>query len=135
MTAFSARSFRDCPWERRQRWISRHVLLPTARAAGARARQVLKAEKVDAVVVSLLHSYAHPRMRKEILAILTRPSVLGGRISSRASPRSFTIERTSTAVVQATQPLVSRYDRNCSPAKAVGVASRRCSAVKAAWCR
>jgi N-methylhydantoinase A len=106
---------RDCRWEVDERMdYQGNVLIPLRARQVRELAQVLKAEKVDAVVVSLLHSYANPAHEEEIRDILqeVEPSweIV---ISSGVIREYYEFERTSTAVVQGyLQPLVSRYARN-----------------------
>ena len=62
---------RDCRWEVDERLdYQGNVLIPLRRRQVRELAQVLKGEKVDAVVVSLLHSYANPAHEEEIRDIL-----------------------------------------------------------------
>jgi len=75
---------------------------------------VLQGENVDAVVVSLLHSYANPAHEEEIRDILQEVNPAWEVVISSGVIREYyEFERTSTAVVQGyLQPLVSRYAKN-----------------------
>ena len=76
--------------------------------------ETLKGEGVDAIVVSLLHSYANPSHEEQIRDILQAVNpdweIV---ISSGVIREYYEFERTSTAVVQGyLQPLVSRYAKS-----------------------
>ncbi len=106
---------RDCRWEVDERLdYQGNVLLPLAARQVRELAKVLKGEKLDAVVVSLLHSYANPAHEEQIRDILREiePSweIV---ISSGVIREYYEFERTSTAVVQGyLQPLVSRYAKS-----------------------
>lgn len=106
---------RDCRWEVDERVdYQGNVLIPLATRQVRDLAKVLKDEKVDAVVVSLLHSYANPSHEEQIRDIL-REIEPGWEIviSSGVIREYYEFERTSTAVVQGyLQPLVSRYAKN-----------------------
>jgi N-methylhydantoinase A len=75
---------------------------------------VLRGEGIDAVVVSLVHSYANPRHEERIHEILLEVDQHWEVVTSSNVIREYyEFERTSTAVVQGyLQPLISRYARN-----------------------
>ncbi len=106
---------RDQRWEVDERLdYQGNVLTPLDDKQVRALAQVLKGETLDAVVVSLLHSYANPAHEERIRDILrdVEPSweIV---ISSGVIREYYEFERTSTAVVQGyLQPLVSRYARN-----------------------
>jgi N-methylhydantoinase A len=106
---------RDCRWEVDERMdYQGNVLLPLRARQVRELAQVLKGENVDAIVVSLLHSYANPAHEEEIRDILAEVNPAWEIVISSAVIREYyEFERTSTAVVQGyLQPLVSRYARN-----------------------
>ena len=106
---------RDCRWEVDERLdYQGNVLVPLRARQVRELAQVLKAENVDAVVVSLLHSYANPAHEEEIRDILHEMNPAWEIVISSGVIREYyEFERTSTAVVQGyLQPLVSRYAKN-----------------------
>jgi N-methylhydantoinase A len=106
---------RDCRWEVDERMdYQGNVLIPLRARQVRELAQVLKTEKVDAVVVSLLHSYANPAHEEEIRDILHEVEPAWEIVISSGVIREYyEFERTSTAVVQGyLQPLVSRYAKN-----------------------
>ena len=106
---------RDCRWEVDERMdYQGNVLIPLAARQVRELAKVLKTEKVDAVVVSLLHSYANPTHEEEIRDILQEVEPAWEIVISSGVIREYyEFERTSTAVVQGyLQPLVSRYAKN-----------------------
>jgi len=106
---------RDCRWEVDERMdYQGNVLIPLRARQVRELAQVLKGEKVDAVVVSLLHSYANPAHEEEIRDILHEVEPAWEIVISSGVIREYyEFERTSTAVVQGyLQPLVSRYAKN-----------------------
>ena len=106
---------RDCRWEVDERMdYQGNVLIPLRARQVRDLAQVLKGEKVDAVVVSLLHSYANPAHEEEIRDILHEVEPAWEIVISSGVIREYyEFERTSTAVIQGyLQPLVSRYAKN-----------------------
>ena len=106
---------RDCRWEVDERLdYQGNVLTPLAVRQVRELAQVLKGEKVDAIVVSLLHSYANPAHEEQIRDILQEVEPAWEIVISSAVIREYyEFERTSTAVVQGyLQPLVSRYAKS-----------------------
>jgi N-methylhydantoinase A len=106
---------RDCRWEVDERVDYQGNVLTPLRARQVRdLALVLKDENVDAVVVSLLHSYANPAHEEEIRDILQEVNPAWEVVISSGVIREYyEFERTSTAVVQGyLQPLVSRYAKN-----------------------
>jgi N-methylhydantoinase A len=106
---------RDCRWEVDERMdYQGNVLIPLRARQVRELAHVLKGEKVDAVVVSLLHSYANPAHEEEIRDILHEIEPAWEIVISSGVIREYyEFERTSTAVVQGyLQPLVSRYAKN-----------------------
>ncbi len=106
---------RDCRWEVDERLDYQGNVLIALKARQVRdLAQVLKGENVDAVVVSLLHSYANPAHEEEIRDILREVNPAWEVVISSGVIREYyEFERTSTAVVQGyLQPLVSRYAKN-----------------------
>jgi len=106
---------RDRRWELDERVDHRGtVTTPLDEAQVAALGAVLKAQDVDAVVISFMHSYANPaheeRTRDLLAAIHPAWEIV---TSSSVIREYYEFERTSTAVVQGyLQPLVSRYARN-----------------------
>jgi len=106
---------RDCRWEVDERLdYQGNVLIPLRARQVRDLAQVLRQENVDAVVVSLLHSYANPAHEEEIRDILHEVNPAWELVISSGVIREYyEFERTSTAVVQGyLQPLVSRYAKN-----------------------
>ena len=106
---------RDCRWEVDERLdYQGNVLIPLGARQVRELARVLKGEKVDAVVVSLLHSYANPAHEEQIRDILHEVEPAWEIVISSGVIREYyEFERTSTAVVQGyLQPLVSRYAKN-----------------------
>jgi N-methylhydantoinase A len=106
---------RDCRWEVDERMdYQGNVLIPLRARQVRELAQVLRDENVDAVVISLLHSYANPAHEEEIRDILAETNPAWEIVISSAVIREYyEFERTSTAVVQGyLQPLVSRYAKN-----------------------
>jgi len=106
---------RDCRWEVDERVDYQGNVLTPLRAKQVRdLADVLKGENVDAIVVSLLHSYANPAHEEEIRDILHEVNPAWEIVISSGVIREYyEFERTSTAVVQGyLQPLVSRYAKN-----------------------
>lgn len=106
---------RDQRWEIDERIDYRGTVLKPLDTAQVRALgETLKGENLDAIVVSLLHSYANPTheelVRDILRAIDARWEIV---ISSAVIREYYEFERTSTAVVQGyLQPLVSRYAKS-----------------------
>ncbi|MBV8837246.1 MAG: hydantoinase/oxoprolinase family protein [Alphaproteobacteria bacterium] len=106
---------RDCRWEVDERVDYQGNVLTPLRAKQVRdLGAVLKDENVDAIVVSLLHSYANPAHEEAIRDILHAVNPAWEIVISSGVIREYyEFERTSTAVVQGyLQPLVSRYAKN-----------------------
>lgn len=106
---------RDQRWEVDERLdYEGNVLLPLKERQVRELAEVLKGEKLDAVVVSLLHSYANPAHEEKIRDILRAVEPAWEVVISSAVIREYyEFERTSTAVVQGyLQPLVSRYAKS-----------------------
>jgi len=76
--------------------------------------QQLRDARVEAVVISFLHSYANPAHEVRAAAILREVNPAWEIVTSSAVIREYyEFERTSTAVVQGyLQPLIARYARN-----------------------
>jgi N-methylhydantoinase A len=106
---------RDCRWEVDERvdYLG-NVLVPLRLRQVRELAQVLKSEKVDAVVVSLLHSYANPTHEEQIRDNLQEvESAWEIVISSGVIREYYEFERTSTTVVQGyLQPLVANYAKS-----------------------
>ena len=87
------------------------VLTPLAEAEVAVVGAALQEEDVEAVVVSLLHSYVNPVHEERIAAILAAIEPAWQIVTSASVIREYyEFERTSTAAVQAyLQPLITRY--------------------------
>ena len=103
---------RDRRWEIRERMNHRgEVLVQLEDAEVTALGEVLRGENVEAIVVSLLHSYANPAHEKRIAEILAEIEPGWEIITSSSVVREYyEFERTSTAVVQGyLQPLISRY--------------------------
>lgn len=106
---------RDQRWEVDERVdYQGNVLRPLDRKQVKSLGETLKGEGVDAIVVSLLHSYANPSHEELIRDILQEINpdweIV---ISSGVIREYYEFERTSTAVVQGyLQPLVSRYAKS-----------------------
>ncbi len=106
---------RDQRWEVDERVDYRGTILTPLDEEQVRSLgQTLKGETLDAVIVSLLHSYANPsheeRVRDILRDIEPRWEIV---ISSVVIREYYEFERTSTAVVQGyLQPLVSRYAKS-----------------------
>ncbi|WP_137389884.1 hydantoinase/oxoprolinase family protein [Rhodoligotrophos defluvii] len=106
---------RDHRWEVNERMSFQGEVLVPLDAQEARAlAQVLKAQEVEAVVVSLLHAYANPAHELEVADILRDAEPSWEIVTSASVIREYyEFERTSTAVVQGyLQPLISRYADN-----------------------
>ena len=90
------------------------VLRPLDEAAVAGLAATLQALDVEAVVVSLLHSYANPAHEERVRQLLLQANPDWQVVTSSSVVREYyEFERTSTATVQAyLQPLVSRYAAN-----------------------
>ncbi len=71
----------------------------------------IRAEEVEAVVISLLHSYANPEHERRIAEILCEANPDWEIVTSASVMREYyEFERTSTAAVQGyLQPLITRY--------------------------
>jgi N-methylhydantoinase A len=106
---------RDRRWEVTERVDYRgRVLVPLAEAEVREVAEVLKQQDVEAVVVSLMHSYANPAHEERIAALLREANPAWEVVTSTGVIREYyEFERTSTAAVQGyLQPLVSRYAKN-----------------------
>ncbi|HVX98585.1 MAG TPA: hydantoinase/oxoprolinase family protein [Pseudorhodoplanes sp.] len=106
---------RDRRWEVDERMdYQGNVLVPLKPQQVRELAAVLKGEKLDAIVVSLLHSYANPAHEETIRDILLEiEPAWEVVISSGVIREYYEFERTSTAVVQGyLQPLVSRYAKS-----------------------
>lgn len=90
------------------------VLVPLDEAEVRRIGAQIAEEEVEAVVVSLLHSYANPAHELRIAEILSEIVPSWEIVTSASVIREYyEFERTSTAAVQAyLQPLITRYSRN-----------------------
>jgi N-methylhydantoinase A len=106
---------RDRRWEVTERVDYRgRVLVPLAEDEVRKLADVLKAQDVEAVVISLMHSYANPAHEDRIAALLREANDGWEIVTSTGVIREYyEFERTSTAAVQGyLQPLVSRYAKN-----------------------
>ena len=106
---------RELRWEVEER-IDRegHVLVPLDEDGVRRLAQVLRGLEVEAVVISLLHSYANPDHEERVGRIMRESEPRWQVVTSSSVVREYyEFERTSTAVVQGyLQPLVARYATN-----------------------
>ena len=106
---------RDMRWELDERLDHRgEVLRPLSDDEVRALIEVLRADRPEAVVVSLLHAYANPAHERRVRDLL-RESGESWEIviSSDVVREYYEFERTSTAVIQGyLQPLVARYARN-----------------------
>jgi len=87
------------------------VKLPLDEAAVIRVAERLRAEKIEAVAVALIHSYVNSAHEERIRAILQEhcPEI-SVTLSSEVCPEAREYERTSTAVANAyVQPLMAGY--------------------------
>lgn len=106
---------RDLRWEVDERLDHQGAVVRPLDEAGVRAlAAVLVEQKVEAVVVSLLHAYANPVHEECVREILLEANPDWQVVTSSSVVREYyEFERTSTAAVQAyLQPLVSAYARN-----------------------
>ncbi len=106
---------RDRRWEISERVDYRgRVLEPLDEAQVHALAEILKEQKVEAIVISLMHSYANPTHEERIAALLGAANPAWEIVTSTSVIREYyEFERTSTAAVQGyLQPLVSRYARN-----------------------
>ncbi|MDE2360150.1 MAG: hydantoinase/oxoprolinase family protein [Betaproteobacteria bacterium] len=106
---------RDRRWEVTERMDYRgRVLLPLAVEEVRELADVLRRQDVEAVVISLMHSYANPAHEDRIAELLHAANPAWEIVTSTGVIREYyEFERTSTAVVQGyLQPLVSRYAKN-----------------------
>ncbi len=117
----------DLAWEKPPPLVERHLRLEVAErvtatgdvetpldaAEAERAVERLLAEDVEAIAVSLLHSYANPAHERRIKAIVARRAPrLVCCLSSEVLPEIKEYERTSTTVINAyVRPIVERYLR------------------------
>ena len=92
------------------------ILQPLDLAEVRALAQMLAGLELEAIVVSLLHSYANPAHEQQIAAILRETKAdWQVVISSDVVREYYEFERTSTAVVQGyLQPLIARYADNLS---------------------
>jgi len=105
---------RDRRWEVNERIDHLgNVLTPLDRDQVLQLAQVLLGQSVQAVVISLLHSYANPAHEQRIREILLEVNGDWEVVASSSVVREYyEFERTSTAAVQGyLQPLISRYAR------------------------
>jgi N-methylhydantoinase A len=106
---------RDLRWEVDERVNYKgEILKPLDEAAVCKVGAALIEQNVEAVVVSLMHSYANTahedRVREILLSVNPKWEVV---TSSGVIREYYEFERTSTAVVQGyLQPLISRYAKN-----------------------
>jgi N-methylhydantoinase A len=106
---------RDRRWEVDERVDYRgEVLKPLDEAEVRELGAVLQQQDVEAVVISLMHSYANPAHEERIAAILRGVNPAWEIVISSGVIREYyEFERTSTAAVQGyLQPLISRYAKN-----------------------
>ncbi|HTZ77867.1 MAG TPA: hydantoinase/oxoprolinase family protein [Stellaceae bacterium] len=106
---------RDRRWEVDERVDYRgEVLKALDEAAVRKLAGVLRQQDVEAVVISLMHSYANPSHEERIAEILREVEPAWEVVTSSGVIREYyEFERTSTAAVQGyLQPLISRYSRN-----------------------
>ena len=106
---------REQRWEVTERLDHKGVVLTPLDEAEVRAlAETLAGQNVEAVIVSLLHSYANPAHERQVAAILRQTKADWHiTISSDVVREYYEFERTSTAVVQGyLQPLVARYASN-----------------------
>jgi len=90
-----------------------NVLTPLDREQVRQLGQVLLGQSVEAVVISLMHSYANPAHEQQIREILLEVNGDWEVVASSSVVREYyEFERTSTAAVQGyLQPLITRYAR------------------------
>jgi N-methylhydantoinase A len=88
-----------------------HVLVPLELADLAPAIEVCRRERIEAVAVCLLHSYAHPAHERAVReALRAELPDLPVTLSSEITREWREFERSSTAVLNAyVQPVVERY--------------------------
>jgi N-methylhydantoinase A len=106
---------RDRRWEVTERMDYRgRVLVPLAEPEVRELAEVLRKQDVEAVVISLMHSYANPAHEDRIAELLHAANPAWEIVTSTGVIREYyEFERTSTAAVQGyLQPLVSRYAKN-----------------------
>ncbi|HEX4507925.1 MAG TPA: hydantoinase/oxoprolinase family protein [Alphaproteobacteria bacterium] len=106
---------RDLRFEVDERLDHQGAVIRPLDEAGLRAlAQQLRDARVEAVVVSFLHSYANPANEERAATILRDIDPEWEVVTSSAVIREYyEFERTSTAVVQGyLQPLIARYARN-----------------------
>ena len=106
---------RDRRWEATERIDYRgRVVVPLDEAEVRELAEVLKRQDVEAVIISLMHSYANPVHEDRIAELLRAANPAWEVVTSTGVIREYyEFERTSTATVQGyLQPLVSRYARN-----------------------
>jgi N-methylhydantoinase A len=106
---------RDQRWEIGERIDYRgHVLRPLDEDEVRALGEVLRGERLEAIVVSFLHAYANTGHEDRVAAILREIEPAWEIVTSSGVVREYyEFERTSTAVVQGyLQPLIARYARN-----------------------
>ena len=106
---------RDRRWEVSERVDYRgRVLVPLDESEVQALGEVLREQSVEAIVISLMHSYANPAHEERIAALLGAANPAWEIVTSTSVIREYyEFERTSTATVQGyLQPLVSRYAKN-----------------------
>jgi len=87
------------------------LLRPLDESSVIEAVRTLRAQQVESVAVSLLHSYRNPEHERRIATVIGREAPeLSVSVSSQVLPEMREYERTSTTVVNAyIQPVVQRY--------------------------
>ncbi len=106
---------RDLRWEVDERLDHHGVVLRSLDENGLRAvAGTLRDERVEAVVIAFLHSYANPAHEERARDILREIEPRWEIVTSSSVIREYyEFERTSTAAVQGyLQPLIARYARN-----------------------
>lgn len=106
---------RDRRWEVTERVDFRgNVLVPLDETEVSALGEVLKAQKVEAVIIAFMHAYAHPAHEERARELLAAINPSWEIVTSASVIREYyEFERTSTAVLQGyLQPLVSRYARS-----------------------
>ena len=106
---------RDRRWEVSERMDYRgRVVIPLDETEVRELAEVLKKQDVEAVVISLMHSYANPAHEDRIAELLRAANPAWEVVTSTGVIREYyEFERTSTAAVQGyLQPIVSRYAKN-----------------------
>ena len=106
---------RDLRWEVNERMDFRGAVISALDENEVRElASVLQQQDVEAVVISLLHSYVNPTHEERIRDILAEANPNWEVVTSSGVIREYyEFERTSTAVIQGyLQPLISRYAKN-----------------------